>query len=105
MGRIGENSGVLYLGVAAGVYLKPEYAICNSRIATMVILLIIVTVSKLIYQLFLYPALFTPAKHIQTPPVSQPGSFEGVFHSSELRFLESALAHWEYYIVFPRNSI
>ncbi|KAJ5292830.1 NAD(P)-binding protein [Penicillium atrosanguineum] len=68
MGRISENFGVLYLGVAAGVYFKPEYAIYNSRIATMVILTMIITVSKLIYQLFLFPALFTPAKHIPTPP-------------------------------------
>ncbi|KAJ5662105.1 Cytochrome monooxygenase FUM15 [Penicillium maclennaniae] len=67
MGRISENFGVLYLGVAVGVYFKPEYAIWNSRVATMMILMVIVTASKLIYQLFLYPALFTPAKHIPTP--------------------------------------
>jgi hypothetical protein len=72
MGRIGENFGVLYLGVAAGIYFKPEYAVYNSRITTIVILFLIITVSKLVYQLFLYPALFTPIKHIHTPGVSQP---------------------------------
>lgn len=64
--------GVLFLGVAAGVYFQPQYAIYNSRIATVAILFLIVSVSKLIYQLFLYPALFTPIKHIPTPGVSPP---------------------------------
>jgi len=76
MGRIGGNFGVLYLGVAAGLYFKPEYAVYNSRIATIVILSLIVTVSKLIYQLFLYPSFFTPIKHIPTPAVSQPSLFD-----------------------------
>lgn len=78
MGRISGNFAVLYLGVAAAVYLKPEYAIYNSRIVSMVILSAFLTISKLLYQLVLYPALFTPLKHIQTPPVSQPGSVDFV---------------------------
>lgn len=103
MGRISGNFAVLYLGVAAAVYLKPEYAIYNSRIVSMVILSAFLTISKLLYQLVLYPALFTPLKHIQTPPVSQPGSVDVVI--SELTSLEPPLAYWKYYFVFSRNSV
>jgi hypothetical protein len=103
MGRISGNFGVLYLGVAAAVILKPEYTIYNSRIVSMVILSVFLTISKLIYQLFLYPALFTPLKHIQTPPVSQPRSL--FFLIAELTSPDTPLAYWKYYFVFPRDSV
>lgn len=70
MGLISDNFGILYLGVAAGVYFKPEYAIYNSRLLTMFILFATITVSKVIYQLVLYPSFFTPLKHVQSPSVS-----------------------------------
>ncbi|KAJ5105679.1 hypothetical protein NUU61_003026 [Penicillium alfredii] len=69
MGRIKDNFGILYFGVAAALYFKPEYAIRNSSIATFAVLFAIITVSKIIYQLILYPQYFTPLKDIETPPV------------------------------------
>lgn len=71
MGVVNDNIGILYLGVAAAVYLKPEYAWCDSKLVTIVTLFAIITVSRVIYQLVLYPAYFTPIKHIQSPEVSQ----------------------------------
>lgn len=70
MGRISENFGVLYLGAVAAVYLKPEYTIHSSRAVTIALLFAIITISKVVYQLFLYPEFFTPLKHIQAPQVS-----------------------------------
>lgn len=70
MGRIDDIFSIIYLGVAAGVYFKPEYAMCGSRVAPIAILSIIVILSKLVYQLFLYPRFFTPLKCFPTPPVS-----------------------------------
>ncbi|KAJ5928811.1 hypothetical protein N7466_007767 [Penicillium verhagenii] len=67
MGRLNDGFNILYFGVAAGVYLKPDYAIKNSRFVTIAIFFTIITVSKLIYQLFLYPLFFTPLKQIPTP--------------------------------------
>lgn len=72
MGLINDNLPVLYLGVAAGVYFKPEYAIYNSRLLTMFTLFLTVNVYKVIYQLILYPSFFTPLKHIKSPSVSVP---------------------------------
>jgi hypothetical protein len=70
MGPINNYFGVLYLGVAAGVYFRPECAIYGSRIAAIVILITGITISKLLYQLFIYPQFFTPLKHFPAPPVS-----------------------------------
>ncbi|RHZ55811.1 cytochrome P450 monooxygenase sphH [Aspergillus thermomutatus] len=67
MGLISDHLGVLYLGVAAGVYFMPEHAIYGSRIATVAVLFTVITISKLIYQLFLYPQFFTPLKHFPVP--------------------------------------
>ena len=61
--------GIFILSVAA-VYLRPEYAICESRIWTVVAFCGVFVLSKVIYQLLLYPQLFSPLRHIQTPPVS-----------------------------------
>ncbi|KAL2702684.1 hypothetical protein AAEP93_006982 [Penicillium crustosum] len=58
---------MLYVGLAAVIYLKPEYAIFNSRIVTGAVLFGIVTVSRIVYQLVLYPDYFTPLKHIYSP--------------------------------------
>lgn len=100
MGVVSDNLGILYLGVAAGVYFKPEYTIHNSRLLTLVVLFTIVTVSKVIYQLVLYPALFTPLKHIQTPAVSQPSS--PIIRC--LTGLETELAKWEYKLPLSGDS-
>lgn len=70
MGRISENFGVLYLGAAAAIYLKPEYTIHSSRAVTIVLLFAIITISKIIYHLVLYPQFFTPLKNIKAPGVS-----------------------------------
>lgn len=70
MGRISDNFSILYLGAAAGIYFKPEYAICNSRMLTFVVLVGIITVTRIFYWLVLYPDYFTPLKHIQSPAVS-----------------------------------
>ncbi|KAJ5168653.1 Cytochrome monooxygenase FUM15 [Penicillium canariense] len=67
MGVLNDNLSVLYVCVAAATFLKPEFAIYGSRIATMVISFVIIAAWKVIYQLVLYPAVFTPLKHIQTP--------------------------------------
>ncbi|KAJ5899426.1 hypothetical protein N7495_004170 [Penicillium taxi] len=61
------TTGILFLGLTALVYFKPEYTIYNSRVATIAILLTVHTLWKIIYQLDLYPRFFTPLKHIQTP--------------------------------------
>ena len=71
MGRINDNFSIIYLGTAAAIYLRPEYTILNSRFVTIAILFMILTASRIIYALVLYPEFFTPLKHIQTPPVSQ----------------------------------
>ncbi|KAJ5773152.1 hypothetical protein N7457_008048 [Penicillium paradoxum] len=68
MGVISDSFNILYLGIAAGIYFKPEYAIYSSRILTFTIFLGIISVSKLIYRLVLYPDYFTPLKHIHSPP-------------------------------------
>ena len=70
MGRISDNFAILYPSVVAAVYLKPEYTMFSSKIATVAILFAIITISKLVYQLYLYPQFFTPFKSIPTPKVS-----------------------------------
>ncbi|KAJ5387872.1 hypothetical protein N7509_010413 [Penicillium cosmopolitanum] len=67
MGFIQDNFRLVYIGVAAAIYLRPGYVIFNSKILTIIVYFTILTLSKLIYQLTLYPAFFTPIKHIQTP--------------------------------------
>ncbi|EZF68425.1 hypothetical protein H105_08946 [Trichophyton soudanense CBS 452.61] len=67
---IDDIFSIIYLGVAAGVYFKPEYAMCGSRVAAITILSTIIILSKLFYQLFLYPRFFTPLKCFPTPSVS-----------------------------------
>ncbi|KAJ6095844.1 hypothetical protein N7486_006590 [Penicillium sp. IBT 16267x] len=67
MGRLNDSFNILYPGVAAAVYFKPDYAIKNSRTITIALFFTIITVSKLIYQLLLYPRFFTPLKKIPTP--------------------------------------
>lgn len=69
MGHMSDSLTILYIGLAAGIYLKPEYAIFNSRIVTAAFLLGIISVSKIVYQLVLYPDYFTPLKHIYSPGV------------------------------------
>lgn len=69
MGYISDSFTMLYVGLAAVIYLKPEYAIFNSRIVTGAVLFGIVTVSRIVYQLVLYPDYFTPLKHIYSPAV------------------------------------
>lgn len=69
MGHISDSFTILYVGLAAGIYLKPEYAIFNSRIVTAAVLFGIITVSRIVYQLVLYPDYFTPLKHIYSPAV------------------------------------
>ncbi|CAI7634964.1 unnamed protein product [Penicillium glandicola] len=68
MGRISDSFTVLYFGLAAGIYFKPEYAISNSRILTVAVLFGIIIVSKIVYWVVLYPDYFTPLKHIYSPP-------------------------------------
>ncbi|CEO60574.1 hypothetical protein PMG11_05195 [Penicillium brasilianum] len=68
MGVINDNLSVLYLGVAAAIYFRPEYAIFGSRAGTMILSFAILTAWKILYQLALYPAFFTPIKHIRAPP-------------------------------------
>ncbi|KAJ5941769.1 cytochrome P450 monooxygenase [Penicillium verrucosum] len=68
MSRLGDNFGILYIGAAAAVYFKPEHAIYDSRLLTLIAVFSIITLFKLIYNVSLYPALFTPLKQIQTPP-------------------------------------
>ncbi|GFF34800.1 hypothetical protein IFM58399_03997 [Aspergillus lentulus] len=68
MGSIKDYFGVLCLGAAAGIYFKPEYAIYDSRIAAIAVLITGITISKLLYQLFIYPQFFTPLKHFPAPP-------------------------------------
>ncbi|KAJ5759400.1 CTP synthase [Penicillium odoratum] len=67
MAGLNDGFKILYLGVAAAVYFKPDYTINNSRTITLAIFFAIITVSKLIYQLFLYPRFFTPLKQLPTP--------------------------------------
>lgn len=71
MSRLGDNFGILYIGAAAAVYFKPEHAIYDSRLLTLIAVFSILTLFKLIYNVSLYPSLFTPLKQIQTPPVSE----------------------------------
>ncbi|KAJ9259222.1 hypothetical protein DTO195F2_5039 [Paecilomyces variotii] len=69
MNLLGFNFGILYIGAAAAVYFKPEYfTIYDSRLLTLLAVFSIITLFKLIYNVSLYPALFTPLKEIQTPP-------------------------------------
>jgi hypothetical protein len=72
MGRLNDGFTILYLGVAAGIYFKPEYAIVNSRIVTGLTFLTVIMVSKILYQFVLYPKYFTPLKHIHSPKVCLP---------------------------------
>ncbi|KAJ5237472.1 hypothetical protein N7489_007563 [Penicillium chrysogenum] len=67
MGRISESFTVLYFALAAGIYLKPEYSVFNSRVATAALIFGVITASKLVYRLVLYPDYFTPLKHIYSP--------------------------------------
>ncbi|KGO41082.1 Cytochrome P450 [Penicillium expansum] len=67
MGHISDSSTILYFGLAAGIYLKPEYAIFDSRIVTGAVIFGIITVSRIVYCLVLYPDYFTPLKHIYSP--------------------------------------
>lgn len=76
MGFIQDNFRMVYIGVAAAVYLRPEYVILNSKILTIIICFSILTLSKLAYQLALYPRYFTPIKHIPTPGVSSFSSLQ-----------------------------
>lgn len=69
MGYISDSFTILYVGLAAGIYLKPEYAIFNSSIVTGAVLFGIITVSRIVYRLVLYPDYFTPLKHIYSPAV------------------------------------
>jgi hypothetical protein len=69
MGRVNEGFGALYVGVAAAMYFKPEYAFYDSRTVTVAVLFSILTVSRILYQVALYPELFTPLKHIPAPGV------------------------------------
>lgn len=71
MGIINDNLNVLYLGVAAAMYFRPEYALFDSKAGTMILLFVAITAWKILYQLALYPAFFTPIKHIQTPEVNR----------------------------------
>ena len=70
MGRLNDSFTVLTLAVVAGVYLKPEYAIYDSRVLTLVLIFATYAFSKILYILVLYPAFFTPLKAIPTPGVS-----------------------------------
>ncbi|KAJ5550062.1 hypothetical protein N7461_004760 [Penicillium sp. DV-2018c] len=67
MGGISDSFTILYLGAAAGIYFKPEYAIYSSRIVTAAVLFGVVTAMKLVYRLVLYPDYLTPLKHIVSP--------------------------------------
>ncbi|KAJ5129531.1 uncharacterized protein N7515_005570 [Penicillium bovifimosum] len=62
-----ESFTILYLGIAAGLYFKPEYTIYNSRIVTAAVLFGVITASKLVYRFVLYPDYLTPLKHIHSP--------------------------------------
>ena len=70
MGLIEENFRLIYVGVAAAIYFRPEYVIFDSRFMTICVSFAILTLLRAIYQLALYPAYLTPVKHIQTPGVS-----------------------------------
>jgi hypothetical protein len=74
MGVINDNLSMLYLGVAAAIYFRPEYAIFGSRAGTLILSFAILTAWKILYQLALYPAFFTPIKHIRAPPVHKPNT-------------------------------
>lgn len=67
MGRLNDGFNILYLGVVAAVYFKPDYAIKHSRTITIALFFTIITISKLLYQFFLYPRFFTPLRQIPTP--------------------------------------
>ncbi|KAF7716011.1 Cytochrome P450 monooxygenase [Penicillium ucsense] len=68
MGFINDNLGILYLGVATAIYLRPELAVIGgSRAATTLLGLLAVVAWKIVYALALYPMFFTPLKHIPTP--------------------------------------
>lgn len=70
MGPIHNYFGVVCLGIAASVYFRPECALYGSRIATFAVLLTGIAISKLLYQLFIYPQFVTPLKHFPAHPVS-----------------------------------
>lgn len=70
MGWIIDNYSILYPGVLAAIYLRPEYAFANSRVVTILISFAIITGIRVFYQLVLYPDYFSEIKHIQTPSVS-----------------------------------
>jgi hypothetical protein len=71
MSGVNDGLNIIYLGMVAGLYLRPEHAIFNSQIVTDIILFGIVTALKLIYRLGLYPEYFSPVKDIHSPPVRQ----------------------------------
>lgn len=70
MGFIMDNWGVVYFAAATACYFKPEWAICDSRLLTMIVIYIVLVVFKIFYRLALYPSFFTPLRHIQSPSVS-----------------------------------
>ncbi|KAJ5506486.1 Cytochrome P450 [Penicillium expansum] len=67
MGHISDGFTILYFSLATGIYLKPEYAIFNSRILTGAVIFGVITISRIVYRLVLYPDYFTPLKHIYSP--------------------------------------
>lgn len=72
MERVSDSLPILYLGLAAGIYFKPEYAIFNSRVVTVAVIFGLITMFRIVYRLVLYPDYFTPLKHIYSPAVGQP---------------------------------
>ncbi|KAI3172833.1 hypothetical protein DTO046C5_3180 [Penicillium roqueforti] len=67
MERVSDSLPILYLGLAAGIYFKPEYAIFNSRVVTVAVIFGLITMFRIVYRLVLYPDYFTPLKHIYSP--------------------------------------
>ncbi|KAJ5669721.1 Cytochrome monooxygenase FUM15 [Penicillium macrosclerotiorum] len=84
MGVLNNNFSMLYPGVAIAVCFKPDYAIYNSKTATIILLFMMITLFKLTYQLLLYPAFLTPIKEIPTP-----SNRHWLTGNSESIFLES----------------
>ncbi|KAJ5776303.1 uncharacterized protein N7511_001314 [Penicillium nucicola] len=68
MTTVNDGLNIALIGMATGLYLRPEYAIFGSQIATGAILLVIITALKLTYRLGFYPEYFSPLKHIHSPP-------------------------------------
>lgn len=61
--------GAVYLSIAVLIHLKPEYRLLGSSILTFIGLSIIATGFRVFYNLSLYPRIFTPLRHLPTPPV------------------------------------